>query len=187
MPGYHSSLFTTDVSGSAVTATGEASLLPTNWKQLIGGGYLQNPKQKYLKIHAGGRISNIVTTPGTLTLRVKLGPTANIAALTSRAIALNTTSKTNVGWTLMFIFRVETIGSGTAATLFPGACNFTSESVVGAAAGVGNDVTWMDVPAAGTGWDSSIANQFDLTAQFSLTGNSIQCHTFGLDDLNTMP
>jgi hypothetical protein len=187
MPGYHSTLFSSDVSGTAVTATGEASLLPANFRQIIAGGYLQQPKQKYLRIHAAGRVSNIATTPGTLILRVKLGPTANIAALTSRAIALNTTVKTNVAWTLLFTFRVETIGSGTAATLFPGSCNFTSESVVSSVAGTGNDVTWMDAPAAGTGWDSSVANQFDLTAQFSLTGNSMQCHTFGLDDLHTMP
>ena len=187
MPGYHSTLFSTDISGGAVTATAEASLLPANWRQIIAGGYLQQPKQKYLRVHAAGRISNIATTPGTLTLRLKLGPTANIAVLTSRAIALNTTVKTNVAWTLLFAFRVETIGSGTAATLFPGSCNFTSESVAGAAAGIGNDVTWMDAPAAGTGFDSSIANQFDFTAQFSLTGNSMTCHTFALDDLHTMP
>jgi hypothetical protein len=187
MPGYHSTLFSTDVSGSAVSGTTEASLLPTNWKQIIAGGYLQQPKQKYMRIHCAGRISNIATTPGTLTLRVKLGPTANIAALTSRAIPLNTTVKTTVGWTLMFSFRVETIGAVTAATLFPGSCNFTSESVLSAPAGVANDVTWMDSPVAGTGFDSSIANQFDLTAQFSLTGNSMTMHTFALDDLHTMP
>jgi hypothetical protein len=186
MPGYHSVLLSTDADGTAGTSTTENSLLPTNWKGVLSAGYLQQPRGKMLQIRAHGRISNIVTTPGTLTLRVKLGPTANIAVATSRAIALNTTAKTNVGWWLNIDLVVRAIGTGTAANIFTGGV-FTSESIVGSAAGVANDVTWMDTPAVGTGFDSGVANQVDLTAQFSLTGNSIQCHGFALHDLHTTP
>jgi hypothetical protein len=195
MPGYQSTLVEMQVDGPACTGTGETSMLgpgttaSSHTKIVLPSGYL-NRVGKRLLVRATGRVSNIVTTPGNLTLRFKLGPTANIAVATSTAIPLNIVAKTNVSWFLDLGLTVRTIGPGTIATIFHQG-NWTSESVIGsptAATGGQGAMMWQTAtPVVGTGFDSGVANQIDLTAQFSLTGNSITMHTFALEDLTTTP
>ena len=188
MPGYRSLLVEAQIDGTALgTSTTETSIIPAVSKIILPSGYI-NRIGKTFELTAAGRISNIVTSPGTLTFRFKLGPTANIAVATSRAMTLNTTAKTNVGWWLRISMTVRAIGSSTTANIMTGG-TFESESVVGAAAGVANTATWADAPAVGTGFDSSVANQIDLTAQWSVSnaGNTIQVHQFSLEDLTTTP
>lgn len=192
MPGYQSTVVAIQQDGTAVTnSTAAATILPAVGKIILPSGYLDRPGKR-LYVRASGRISTVVTTPGTLTLRFKLGPTANIAVATSQAFALNTVAKTNVPWVLELALTLRTIGSGTAATLFPNGW-WTSEAVIGSplpsAGGAGSHMWLATAPAVGTGFDSSVANQIDLTAQWSVANaaNSIQCHTFGLEDLTTTP
>lgn len=192
MPGYQSTLVEAQIDGTAVAnTTTETSLLPAVAKIILPSGYI-NRVGKRFQVRASGRVSNIVTTPGTLTLRFKLGPTANIAVATSQAFSLNVVAKTNVSWILEAFFTVRSIGSGTAATLFTNG-TWTSESVVGSpvpTAGDPGSAMWQaSAPAVGTGFDSSVANQIDLTAAWSIAnaGNTIQLHTFALEDLTTTP
>lgn len=172
--------------GTAVTGTAEASLLPAAANAVIPANYPWRVGTR-LKLRASGRISNIVTTPGTLTLRMKLGPTKNINVLASAAMQLNAVVKTNVGWDLDLDIVCRAVGAGTATLLF-GQGQWTSESVVGSplpsAGGAGSHMWQPSAPTTGTGFDSTAASVLDLTAQFSLTGNSIQLHEFALDDLN---
>ena len=172
--------------GTAVTATSEGSLLNAMNKFVLPAGFLFYEGQA-LRIRAAGRISNIVTTPGTLTLRFKLGPTSTIVAAASTAMQLNAVAKTNVTWILDWDFTARTVGAGTSATLMHTG-TWQSESVVGsplpAAGGAGCHMIPASAPAVGTGFDSAVANVIDLTAQFSLTGNSITCHSFKLESLN---
>jgi hypothetical protein len=190
MPGYQSTMVWTKTDGTAVTATSEGTLLPAGEKLVLPSGYLGPFIGKRFHIVAAGRISNIVTTPGTLTLKVKLGPTANIAVATSSAMQLNAVAKTNVSWYLDLDLVVRATGAATSANIFAMG-TWTSESVVGSAvpsAGGSGTHQWQaSAPAVGTGFDTSVANQVDLTAQFSLTGNSIQCHMFSLEDRLTVP
>jgi hypothetical protein len=189
MPGFQTTLVEAQGDGTAVTGTAEATLLPGAARISIPSNYLFRPGKR-LHVVATGRISNIVTTPGTLTMRVKLGPTANISVAQSSAWQLNAVAKTNVTWILDLTMTLRSIGSGTGATFFANG-QWTSESVVGspvpASGGPGGHVWQASAPAVGTGFDSSVDNTFDLTAQFSLTGNSIQLHTFGLEDLTATP
>lgn len=181
-PNYQSSLIEAQVDGTAGTSTTENDLLPPAAKWLMGAGYIYRIGQRF-HIHATGRISNIVTTPGTLTLRFRMGPTANIIASVSRAISLNIVAKTNVGWELEWYFTVRAIGAGTSCNWMHNG-TFTSESVIGAPAGSSAGAALQDTPAVGTGFDSTVANLTNLTGQFSLTGNSQLLHTYGLESLN---
>lgn len=189
MPGYQTTLVEAQSDGTAVTATAEGSLLPTAAKIFIPSGYFFRTGKR-VHVAATGRISNIVTTPGTLTLRFKLGPTANIAVAASSALQLNAAAKTNVSWVLDMTMTLRSIGSGTSGTFIANG-TWTSESVVGAAVpasgGAGTHMWTASAPAPGTGFDTTIDNLLDLTAQFSLTGNSIQLHTFGVEDLTATP
>jgi len=192
MPGYQSTLVEAQIDGTAhANSTAEVSILPVVTKIILPSGYINRVGKRFI-IRANGRISNIVTTPGTLTLRFKLGPTANIAVASSQAIQLNAVAKTNVAWYLDLGLTVRTIGTATTATIF-GQGTWQSESVVGSplpsVGGAGGAMWQASAPVVGTGFDSGVANQIDLTAQFSIAnaGNSIQLHTFALEDLTTTP
>lgn len=192
MPGYQSTLVEAQIDGTALaTSTTETTILPAVCKIVLPSGYINRIGKRFI-VRASGRISNIVTTPGTLTFRVKLGPTANIAVATSQAISLNVVAKTNVGWFLDLELTVRAIGSGTTATIMAQG-TWQSQSVVGSgvptASGAGSAMWQAATPVVGTGFDSSVANQIDLTAQWSVSnaGNSIQLHTFALEDLTTTP
>ncbi len=184
--GWQETLVSAFSDGTAVTGTAEASLLPGQAKYTIPANWLDYAGKK-LRIRAAGRISNIVTTPGTLTLRFKLGPTSNIVVAASSAMQLNAVAKTNVTWVLDWALDLRSVGSGTAAA-FMHTGIWQSESVVGSpvpgTGGSGQLMIPASAPAVGTGFDSTVANVSDLTAQFSLTGNSIQVHQYALEAMN---
>lgn len=170
-------LISAQVDGTAVTGTSAASLLPGAAKFTLPANFFAIGR--VLRLNATGRISNIVTTPGTLTIDVRFGSTV---VFNGGAFSLNTTAKTNVSWRLIGLLTCRAIG--TTANLF-GTADFTSESVVGSAAGVANDAMMpASAPAVGNNFDSTLAQIIDMFATFSLTGNSIQLHQFTLEALN---
>jgi len=134
-----------------------------------------------LRIEASGRVSNIVTTPGTLTLDVRFGA---VIVANGGAMALNTTAKTNVPWTLTWKLTCRSIGASTSATMFHQG-EWKSESVIGSAApaagGCGTHLLPNATPAVGTGFSSVAAFTVDLFGTWSLNNaNSIQVHQYQL-------
>lgn len=172
--------------GAALSnSVAETSIIPTYCKWILDAGFYKRPGDEVI-VEASGRVSNIVTTPGTLTLKLKLG---SIAIWDSGAIQLNAVAKTNVPWRLRVPLTCRAVGAGTSANLI-GIGEFQSESVVGSplpSAG-GNGVLLVPVgaPVVGAGFDSTAAQTLDLTATFSIAnaGNAIQCHQFRLQSLN---
>jgi hypothetical protein len=67
---------------------------------------------KKLRVTVRGAVSNIVTTPGTITFQIMMG---SIVAWSSGAIQLNATAHTLLPFTLVVDLRCDTIGAGTAA------------------------------------------------------------------------
>lgn len=179
-PGYQNTLIEAQSDGTAGTSTTENSIIPAAAKYTLPANFIDKIGKRF-HLHASGRISNIVTTPGTITFKFKMGPTANIAVATSRAIALNIVAKTNVGWDLELYLTARAIGA-TANFMYNGI--WSSESVVGSPAGAAGSAAYQDAPVVGTNFDSTAASVCDLTATFSLTGNSITLHTYGLESLN---
>lgn len=185
--GWSETLVTAEAAGAAVTTNGaDTELLPTAARFVLPANW--SDLGRMLRIRAAGQISNIVTTPGTLTLKLWLGPTANINVFASQALALNIVAKTNVSWWLDMNVTVRSIGSGTAATVITQGL-FTSESLVIPVAGwIAGNPSSMNLPASapavGTGYDSTVSNTVDLTANFSLTGNSITLMQYSLEAMN---
>ncbi|WP_086847059.1 hypothetical protein [Amycolatopsis kentuckyensis] len=175
-------LISAQVDGTALAnSTTATSILPGAAKFTLPANFFL--PGRVLRLNAWGRISNIVTTPGTLTLDVRLGSTV---AFNGGAMALNTTAKTNVSWRAIIMLTCRSIGSGTSATLF-GQGDWCSESAVGSASGVANDILMpASAPAVGTGFDSTASQAVDLFATFSIAnaGNSIQLHEYTLEALN---
>ena len=146
-------------------------------------GFFANVGQT-LDFDIWGAISNIVTTPGTITFQVMLG---SIVVFTTGAIQLNATAHTTLPFHLRIRLTLNAVGSGTSA-------NFRGQGQV---AGMMFTVTAAQVdgvnsqailqapataPAAGTGFDSTIANILDFWAGFSISnaGNGVQIHQYAV-------
>jgi hypothetical protein len=178
--GWEELVSTASIDGTALSGTSAASIIPPISKYTLPAGFFDKVG-KLLKITAVGRMSNIVTTPGTFTPDVRLG---GVIAFNAGAISLNAVAKTNVSFWLEILLTCRAIGSGTAANII-GQARFTSESVVSSAAGLPNTVLApASAPAVGTGFDSTTSLTVDLFGTFSLTGNGLTVHQYMLEACN---
>lgn len=173
-PALNTSITATSLIGPTTNVASAAKLvLPSNFF-VIG---------KTVRVTATGRMSNIVTTPGTLTMDLRLGATV---VFNGGAIPLNIVAKTNVTWRMVALLTCRAVGMGTLTTLI-GVGDFTSESVISSVAGTANDCMLpATAPAVGTGFDSTAAQQFDLFGTWSISnaGNSIQLQQLVIEQLN---
>ena len=172
--------------GSALaSSTTQTSLLPSSRKTAaIPLGYF-DVIGKAIAFCFSGRISNIVTTPGTLALALRLG---SVDVLASGLMTLNIVAKTDTHWTFEGELICRAIGGGTATTFFPKGCRFVSHSVIGAAAptagGAGVHVLpYNAAPAVGSGIDNGASHLIDLMATWSVSNaaNSIQLQAGHID------
>lgn len=183
--GWQQVLKTSATDGTQIlNSTTQASIISANDKFTLPAGFIDRPGQ-FLRIRAAGRMSNVVTTPGTLLFQVLFG---SIVVFNSSAttLALNTTAKTNVTWMLDIEMQVRTVGAGTSATML-GIGQFTSESVLGSTAGTAESAFFPpSAPAVSTGFDSTVAMTVDLQAKFSVATatTALTCHTYVLESSN---
>ena len=176
------------VDGTALTNTVTAtSILPAGSKFTLPSTYFDSVNGKTLRIRASGRISTVVTTPGTLTLDIRFG---SVVVFNGGAMTLNTVAQTNAGWILDADIVIRTVGASTTATVL-GQGSFRSHAVIGSAAptagGAGEHVLpYNTAPVAGTGFDSTAAQTIDMFATWSVANasNSIQVHQFSILALN---
>jgi hypothetical protein len=174
--------------GPAVTNTTPLSLLGVaagNLKPVIPAGALDKIG-KVLRVRAYGRVGTVVTTPGTLTLDLRLG---SVVVANGGAMALNVVAKTNVPWALEWMLTLRAVGGGTTAN-FMHQGTWTSEAVIGspapAAGGAGTHLLPNATPAVGTGFDSTAAQTFDMFATWSVNNaaNTLTLHQLILEVLN---
>lgn len=172
--GFRERILEIDQDGAALTGTSAASLLPAALKTVALPIGFFDQTQKRIVFEFSGRISNIVTTPGTLNLKFLLG---SIAVFDSLLIPLNVVAKTNVHWKCWGELVCRAFGASTTTTLFPKGCQFLSESYIGSPLpSVGGSGTvllpYNTAPVVGAGFDNSAVQVPDFTGIFSLTGNS---------------
>lgn len=177
LPAYPLTLASNSVDGVALTNSLVAtSILPSSAICAIPAGALQIGS--LLKITLRGRVSTVVTTPGTLTLDVRLG---GVVVSVFGAIALNIVAQTNATWEATLLASVRSVGNGISATaLCTGA--FISRAVIGSAAvataGAGEVLLPDTAPAVGTGFDSTASLAVNVFGTWSVASvsNSIQVH-----------
>jgi hypothetical protein len=167
-----------------ITYTTAKSVLNVTELVPMPGNYLQLGSK--LRVKAWGGLSNIATTPGTVTFQIMMG---SIIAFTTGTLQLTTTANTLSPFRLEATLRVAAAGSGTTATLI-------GECVVGAlnlTIGSGANPTVTDTfavvpvtsPAVGTGFDSTIADILDFWVGFSVSnnGNGVQLYDYTVEQL----
>lgn len=187
--GWQETLISAQIDGTALANTVTAtSIIPPAARFTLPSNYFEIGKT--MRVTAQGRISTVVTTPGTLTLDIRLGSVATpIIVFNGGAMNLNTTAQTNATWLFEALLTCRAIGAATAANLM-GVASFTSRAIIGAAAVAAGGVTVTPLPdtapAVGTGFDSTISNVLDFFAKWSVANaaNSIQLHNYAVESLN---
>lgn len=167
-------VFSLVADAAAVTGTGEAILVPDI---TLPANYMQ--PGRVLRAYISGKISNVVTTPGTITLRARWGGVAGTILATSGAISQNIIAQTDDQWEAEFFVTCRSIGgSGTFLTCGHAVLG----NIVGASAG-----TVVLIPAssnAAVTVNTVAATAITFTAQFSAASNSVTAQTYLLSSLN---
>lgn len=182
--GYWETLASISGDGTALTAASRASLL-----QGAGGkqGLYTLPANKLrigdvLHLRAAGRISCVVTTPGTARFDLSAG-VGGTAFWDSLAIPLNVVAKTTVPWVLDVEMIVRAVGN--AANLF-GLGFWLSEAALNVAVPStgpgpgGNTLPYNTAPVVGSNVDLTVANIIDFNFTQTVATGSITLHNYCL-------
>jgi hypothetical protein len=179
---WQETLVTSQVDGPTLVAAAAATAIPPAALITIPAGWWQIGR--CMKITAQGRISCVVTTPGTARWQVRQ---AAVSVFDSGALNLNVVAKVTVPWWLEIVMTCRAIGNGVNANLF-GFGSFQSEAVVGSpvntAGGNGSLVCPVGAPVVGTGFDSTIANILDLFFTQTVATGSMTVHQYKVEALN---
>lgn len=175
-------LVSAQIDGTARTAAATASLLPGAAIKTLPANYFDTIGQQLL-IKASGKVSTVITTPGTIRFDVRLGGTAVFDSL---AILPDTVAAhTDVGWELEILMTLRAIG---ASANFMGIGRFTCEDILGVPASAPKGVLsailpWNSAPAVGGNIDSTTALALDLRFTQTVATGSItlqQYSAFGI-------
>jgi hypothetical protein len=169
--------------GTAVTAAARTSLLPAHGKFTFPANTFTTIGQQLL-ITATGRISSVITTPGTARFDFGLGGTAVFDSL---AILLDTAAAAaNVGWWFQALLTLEVVGS---AAKFFGQGIWTAYNILGTPAtppkgGLVAMLPWNSAPAQGAAFDATASLQADFNFTQTVGTGSCQLHQYSLALLN---
>lgn len=121
-------------------------------------------------------VSNVVTTPGTLTMRVRWGGVAGTVLATSGAIALSTTARANYAGSLDVDLIWRTIGA--TGTCFAMGVLTLNDVPTGADSAPQSLYTMTsagaNVPAVVSSLDTTTSKALSVTAQFSVSTATTQ-------------
>jgi hypothetical protein len=171
--------------GPTLTAAAAASCIPTGSRIILATNFWSIGR--IMRISLFGRISCVVTTPGTARFDVRTGPSGTIIAYDSGAMNLNVVAKVTVPFLMEIDLTCRAVGAGTATNLL-GIGRFQSEAVVGAAlpsaGGNGSLLVPVGAPAVGTGFDNTAANAIDVFFTQTVGTGSLTVHNYRVDMLN---
>lgn len=175
-------LIVSKVDGPTLTAAAAASCIPPASKITLPNNFLEIGS--VLRITATGRISSVITTPGTARYDIRLGGTVVFDSL---AILLDTVAAhTNVGWRLDVLLTCR--AEGASANLM-GHGMWTCEDILGVPASAPKGVLtatlpWNSAPAVGSNFDSTTALSLDMFFTQTVATGSMTVHQYMVESLN---
>jgi hypothetical protein len=171
--------------GPTLTAAARASCIPTAERKVLPVTF---GITKAIRISMGGRISCVVTTPGTARFDICLGAAGTTIVYDTGALNLNTTAQTTVPWYFEVELVCRAVGTSTSTTFFPHGGRFVSEAVVGSAADTAGGNGYLNAPtgtpAVGAGTDSTAVHILDCFFTQTVATGSLIVHTFNVDLIN---
>jgi hypothetical protein len=182
---WQETLISSTASGTQLSnSTTATSILPAQAKITLPANFFY--VGRVLRVTMIGEVSNVVTTPGTLILDVRLGA---VIAFNGAAMQLSTTAHTSVPIWWQALLTCRAVGASTSANLMGQAvANSQCLSISGADLTTTHQMLLNpnSAPAVGTGFDSTATQQVDVFAKFSVSTNptNITCHQYILEALN---
>lgn len=179
---WQETLMTSQVDGTAVTAAAATTLLPAAAVHTLPAGWAQIGRR--LQIKASGRISSVITTPGTARFDIRLGGTVVFDGL---AVLLDSVAAhTNVGWELEVNLTCRAIG---ATGNFFGQGRWVCEDILGVPATAPKGVLtamlpWNSAPAVGANVNTTTSLTVDLYFTQTVATGSCTCHMYELTARN---
>jgi hypothetical protein len=178
---WQETLVTAQGDGTANTSGVAASCIPAAAKYTLPANFFDAIGRQLL-IRASGRISSLITTPGTARYDIRFGSTVVFDGL---AILLDSVAAhSNVGWFLEILLTCRAVGQSTTATLM-GQGVWTCENLLGVPATAPKGVLsailpWNSAPAVGTGFDSTASQAVDMFFTQTAATGSMTVHQYSL-------
>jgi hypothetical protein len=178
-PGWET-LVTAQGDGTALTAAAAASCIPAAAKFVLPANFFKTPGQQLI-VEATGRISCVITTPGTARYDLRFGAGGTVVA-DSLAMNLNIVAKVNVGWYLKLLLTCRVIG--TAASLHQSWLWISEAAIASPLPTVGGSGVFVDpynsAPVVGATFDSTAAQIVDLFFTQTVATGSMTLHQYSL-------
>lgn len=172
--------------GPTLTAAARATCIPAANRIVLPSGYFSIGKA--LRFVLGGRISCVVTTPGTARFDICMGAAGTTIVFDTLALNLNIVAKVTVPFLLDVTLVCRAVGTGTSTTFFPVESFFQSEAVVGSplptVGGNGSLLVPVGTPAVGAGTDVTAAHALDVFFTQTVATGSLTVHNYLVQSLN---
>ena len=180
---WQETLITSQIDGAAITAAAQTSMLPAAAVKTLAANFF-DVIGKQIMIKAHGRISSVITTPGTARYDVQLGGTVVFDGL---AVLLDTVvGHTTRAWALEILLTCRTIG---AAAVLMGLGTWSCEDILGVPATAPKGsltamLPWDATPAVGASFDSTVSQTVDVQFTQTVATGSMTCHQYSLIAMN---
>lgn len=184
-PRYQRCLVTSIVDGPTLTAAAAAQCIPPAAKITLPNNFFELGSM--LHIVASGRISSVITTPGTARFDVRVG---GVIVFDSLAILLATAAaRVNVGWWLDIMLTCRVIGGTGATSQLLGQGTWTSSDIIASPLDVAGPagtalLPFNSAPAVGTVFDNTLANTLDMFFTQTVATGSLTLHQYRVEALN---
>lgn len=176
---WRETLITMQADGPALVAAAAASCLNAQAKYPLPAQFF-GVIGKAITIRAQGKVSTVITNPGTMRFDVRFGGTV---VWDSLAIVLDTVAAhTNMGWWLEIDLTAQIVG---AAAKLMGHGKITCENLAGTPTpspkgSLTAMLPWNSAPAQGAAFDASVSQTVDLFYTQTLATGSLTCQQYRL-------
>lgn len=184
MQAWRETLYCTVADGTAVTTPASITILVPDFTLPASYMYVG----RCLEYTLYGRLSTVITTPGTWTHILKWGGSGGVTLASSGAWAPDpTASATNLAWWIKYMVVCRSVGTtGTAFTMGHGWHNDVDDGAAAVAnltAALNNQMLAFPDAAAAVSIDTTIAKAISPTITPSVTSGSMTCNLAILEAL----
>jgi hypothetical protein len=171
--------------GPTLTAAARASCIPTADRVALPNMFFYIKRK--IKFTLSGRISSVITTPGTARYDICMGSAGTTIVFDSLAILLDSVAAhTTVKWDLIVELVCRAVGATTLTNFFPTIAKWCSEDILGVPATAPKGVLtaqlpWNTPPAVGAGMDNTAASILDVFFTQTAATGSMTVHDYAVD------
>lgn len=171
--------------GPLLSAANRGSAVPTHARAVLPNNFFYVGRR--IRFTVSGRITCVVTTPGTARWDICMGSAGTTVVFDTGAINLNVVGKIAFAWQLYVELTCVSVGASTGTTFWPNAWA-ASEAFVGAPTAATGGNTFLNLPvgtpAAGAGMDNTAASAIDLFYTQTVGTGSQTVHNYSVDVSN---